>query len=465
MYSLLPFYFTRISDFEVLINEVGDYVVVPKGTVDKIVSKNLNRDEDIYKTLHANFFISDQLLHPAFEILVERLAEKKHFLDLHTSLHIFVLTLRCNQNCEYCQASSMDIGSTHVSMSKDTMRRSVELMFKSKSPYLTMEFQGGEPSLEYDILKYGIEIAEEMNIKEHRVLNYVLCTNCFDLSDKIMNLCKKYNILISTSLDGPEFLHNKNRGRSDSHKRVCSGITKMRKVLGNDRVSALMTTSVESLYYPTEIVNEYVSKGFKSIFIRSLNPYGFANKNIDWDIYTDRFIEFYKNALNYIIELNTKGIYLREEFAFIILKKILTSTNTGFVDLQSPAGMVNSVLVYNYDGKVYCSDESRMLAEMNDFTFCLGSVHNKYEDLVYSKKVIQFAKVWANETLAGCSDCAFKLFCGADPVRNHSTQGDMYGYRPTSLFCKKNKSIIEFIFELLITRKEEVMPIFKRWFL
>ena len=465
MYNLLPFYFTRISDVEVLINEVGDYVVVPNGTVDRIVSKKLNPNEDIYKTLHANFFISDQLLHPAFEILVERLAEKKQFLDLHTSLHIFVLTLRCNQNCEYCQASSMDIGSTQVSMSKDTMKRSVELMFKSKSPYLTMEFQGGEPSLEYDILKYGIEIAEEMNIKEHRDLNYVLCTNCFDLSNNIINLCKKYNILISTSLDGPEFLHNKNRGRVDSHKRVCSGITKMKKVLGNDRVSALMTTSLESLNYPTEIVNEYVSKGFKSIFIRSLNPYGFATKNIDWDIYTDRFIDFYKNALDYIIELNTKGIYLREDFAFIILKKILTSTNTGFVDLQSPAGMVNSVLVYNYDGKVYCSDESRMLAEMNDFTFCLGSVHNKYEDLVYSKKVIQFAKVWANETLAGCSDCAFKLFCGADPVRNHSTHRDMYGYRPISKKKKKNKSIIEYIFELLITRKEEVMPIFKRWFL
>ena len=33
------------------------------------------------------------------------------------------------------------------------------------------------------------------------------------------------------------------------------------------------------------------------------------------------------------------------------------------------------MLVYNYDGDIYISDESRMLAEMKDFTFRLGNVH------------------------------------------------------------------------------------------
>jgi hypothetical protein len=33
-------------------------------------------------------------------------------------------------------------------------------------------------------------------------------------------------------------------------------------------------------------------------------------------------------------------------------------------------------LVYNYDGDIYASDEGRMLAEMGDRTFRLGSVHD-----------------------------------------------------------------------------------------
>ena len=59
-------------------------------------------------------------------------------------------------------------------------------MFKSPSPHLTMEFQGGEPSLEPKLLRYGIELAEEINKTEQREINYVLCTNCVDLTDEVM---------------------------------------------------------------------------------------------------------------------------------------------------------------------------------------------------------------------------------------------------------------------------------------
>jgi hypothetical protein len=114
---------------------------------------------------------------------------------------------------------------------------------------------------------------------------------------------------------------------------------------------------------------------------------------------------------------------------------------------------------------VYASDESRMLAEKGDYTFQLGSVFDRYEDIVYGDKVQGIAEIWSNESLAGCSDCALKAYCGADPVRNYSTQGDMYGHRPSSLLCKKNKAIIEYLISLIVERKEEVIPIFKTWLL
>jgi radical SAM protein with 4Fe4S-binding SPASM domain len=224
-----------------------------------------------------------------------------------------------------------------------------------------------------------------------------------------------------------------------------------------------MTTSEDSVYYPKKIVDAYIENGFSNIFIRALNPYGLASKYSNWSDYYDKFVDFYKKALDYIIEINEQGIYFVEEFTALILKKILTPFPIGFVDLQSPAGVVNNVVVYNYDGYVYASDESRMLAEHNDYTFRLGHVSEEYETVFYGRKVQDIAKIWANEALAGCSDCAFMSYCGADPVRNYSTQNDMYGIRPTSSFCKKHKEIIQHIFSLLIDRKEEVMPIFKQW--
>ena len=462
-YSLLPFNFTRLSGKEVLVNEVGDMIIAPNGTVASVVKRH-PIDDELYKSLVSNFFLSETPVPSLLDIYAQRLSEKKQFLSEFTALHIFVLTLRCNQNCTYCQASSKKEHFPTYTMSRQTMENAVRLMLKSPSPHLTMEFQGGEPSLESDLLRYGIELSIEQN-KEGKEIDYILCTNCFNLTEDVLDICKRYNVLISTSLDGPAFIHNKNRGVVDSYERVTAGIDKARKVLGYDKVSALMTTSEFALDYPEAIVDEYVRLGFSDIFIRALNPYGLASGNSNWQEYTNRFIEFYKRALNHIIEVNKQGTFFIEDYSAIILKKILSTQNTGFVDLQSPAGIINSVLVYNYDGYVYCSDESRMLAEQNDYSFRLGPVTASYEDIIHGKKAIECAKVWANEALAGCSDCALRLYCGADPVRNHTTQNDWYGYRPASLFCKKNKAIIEHLLSLIIERYDEVMPIFKSWLL
>lgn len=461
-YYLLPFDFTEISRKEVLVNELGDMIVSPKGTVQKIVDRSLPKN-DLYKSLVSNFFISEQIIPPLVEVYAERLREKKRFLESWTGLHIFVMTLRCNQNCVYCQASSQNEDSVGCSMSKETMAKGVELMFRSPSDSITMEFQGGEPTLVPDVIEYGIQLAEEKNKTANKEIHYVLCTNSIRLTDRMLEICKKYGVVISTSLDGPAFLHNANRGKLDSYEKVVAGIAKGREAVGHEKVSALMTTSVEGLNYPIEIVDEYVKLGFRSMFLRALNPYGLATHNDNWSDYTNRFIEFYKKAFEHILDLNKQGTYFVEEFAAIILRKILTPYCTGFVDLQSPAGVINSVLIYNYDGGVYCSDESRMLAEFNDYTFKLGSVNDRYEDLVFGKKAKEIANIWANEALAGCSDCAIKQYCGADPVRNYSTQGDMYGNRATSLLCRKNKAIIEYLISLMIERPDEVMPIFRSW--
>lgn len=461
-YALLPFNFITISGHEVLINELGDFIIVPIGTALSIVNHSIS-DEELYKSLVANYFVTEEILPSILDIYASRLRTKKGFLDDKTSLHIFVLTLRCNQNCTYCQASSQEEMSKHCSMSLEDMTASVQMMFHSPSPHLTMEFQGGEPSLEIDLIRHGIETAENINKVENRKLTYVLCTNCRSLSDELLELCKQYSILISTSLDGPSYIHNKNRGREDSYEKTIAGINKARRVLGDDAVSALMTTSELALDYPKEIVDEYVNDGFNGIFLRALNPYGLAAQNDDWKKYNQRFVSFYKTALDYIINLNQQGIFFREEYASIILRKMLTPYTTGFVDLQSPAGTINSVIVYNYDGYVYASDESRMLAEVRDYSFRLGKMTDKYEEVFCGSVAKKMGKVWANEALAGCSSCPIKVYCGADPVRHHSTQGDMYGFRPTSMVCEKNKAIIEYILSLVVERGEEVLSIFRRW--
>jgi radical SAM protein with 4Fe4S-binding SPASM domain len=225
-----------------------------------------------------------------------------------------------------------------------------------------------------------------------------------------------------------------------------------------------MTTSPFSLQYPVEIVDEYYKQGFKEIFLRPVSPYGYAKKNIlETTFGTEKFLIFYKKALRRIIEYNLDGNYFAEVFTKILLEKILTPFQVGFVDLLSPAGIINSVIVFNYDGKVYPSDEARMLAEMNDYTFQLGDLsHSTYKEIFFGNKVQKTTESWATEALAGCSECAFQAYCGADPVRYHATQGDMYGYRPSSPHCVKNMEIIRYLFNLM-ENDADIEKIFRNW--
>lgn len=467
-YNLMPFNFFRLNEKrEVIINEIGDFIFAPSGSFEKIVTKKLSKKEDneLYADLISNFFISEETYSPNIDIIANRYRTKKMFLESFTGLHIFVITLRCEHTCSYCQVSRVTQNKEKFDMSIAHIDKGIDLMMKSPNRNLTMEFQGGEALLAIDNIKYAVAKAKELAPIYGKNINYVICTNLALINEDILHYCKENSILISASLDGPKFVHDKNRSKPNesSYDLAVQGIKLAREIIGKENVSALMTTTSHSLKFPIEIVDEYFKLGFNGIFLRNISPYGFALRTHKNKYETKEFLAFYKKALNRIIQLNKEGHYFTEDFSRILLTKILTPFNVGFVDMQSPAGLINGVIVFNYDGYVYATDESRMLAEKKDYSFRLGHLDSDtYNDIFYGEKSRKISQIWANETLAGCSDCAFQQYCGADPVHHWATQGDVYGYRPTSSFCEKNMEIIRYLFELMDSDKE-IKRIFENW--
>ena len=59
MYHLLPFRFNIFNGNELLTNDLGDYIIVPRGTVQRIVERDISPSEELYKDLSASFFISE----------------------------------------------------------------------------------------------------------------------------------------------------------------------------------------------------------------------------------------------------------------------------------------------------------------------------------------------------------------------------------------------------------------------
>jgi len=453
-YQLLPFRFANLDDGRCLVtNLVGEYVLLARADLEDFVHHRLVPSSPVYDDLKAKHFLVDGDHSVAIDLLVLKARTKASRLAHFTGLHMFVTTLRCEHACPYCQVSRQSEDRAAFDMSEATADRALAMVFRSPSPTIKIEFQGGESALNFGLVRYIVERAEDINRHERRDLAFVIATNLAIVTDEMLHYCREHDILVSTSLDGPADLHNKNRPRAgrDSHERAVDGIRRARAIVGRDRVSALMTTTRDSLGRAEEIVDEYLRQGFAGIFLRPLSPYGFAVKTKSYAAYdADAWLDFYFRGLRYILELNRAGYRFIEHYASLVLGKMLTPFDTGYVDLRSPAGIGIGALIYNYDGEVYASDESRMLAEMGDKSFRLGNVHrDTWEDIMTSEALLGPLEASFTGSAPMCSECAFEPYCGADPVFHHATQGDAVGHKPTSAFCRRNMAIFKHLIGLL----------------
>lgn len=467
-YRPLPLRFIRWDDGEVLaVNDVGEYEFLAAGALRDFVAGTLDPASAEYASLKAKHMLTDSPSTVPLQLLATKYRTKKSFLDGFTALHLFVVTLRCDHSCGYCQVSRVSENKVEFDMTIATAERAVDLMFRSPAPALKVEFQGGEPLLNFELIRYVVELVEERNQKEKRSIQYVVATNLSPLTDDMLAFFREHAVSLSTSLDGPAFIHDTNRPRrgGHSHEVTIRQLARAREALGHDRIAALMTATPLSLQHPREIIEEYVQNGFDSIFLRWISPYGFAVRTgLAHKYAVEEYLEFYKTGLDYIIELNRKGTNLVEVYTQILLRKILTPFPTGYVDLQSPAGAGIGVVAYNYDGDVYASDEARMLAEMDDETMRLGNVHeNSYAEIFGGPTVRALVESSVVETLPWCSECAFAPYCGADPIFHWATQRDPVGHRPTSAFCGRNMAIFRHLFGLLRRRDAFVQRLFTSW--
>jgi len=467
-YRLLPFQFMRLKDLTLLVNQAGEFITLSDAEFRRFVDHALGTEEGRFLDLKAKHFATDGSLDLPVQLLATKYRTKKRFLRDFTSLHMFVLTARCNQKCTYCQVASENASAERFDMSPEVADAAVEKAFHSPSPYIKIEFQGGEPLLNYSVLQQIVEKAETLNQKYCKHLEFVVCSNLTCASDEQLEYCRKHGILVSTSLDGPREVHDACRLMEDgtgSYEKAVEGIARARDAVGPGHVSGLMAAARPSLGRFPDIVDEYVARGFRAVFFRALNPYGRARKDRDRIGYpVEDFVASYKQGLEYIVGLNQKGQVFAEQYATLILTRMLTPFSTGFVDLQSPTGAGIGCAIYDYDGNVYVSDEGRMLARTSDKTFCMGNVlGSSFRDLFGGNVIRQVVQSSCVECLPECTDCAFRMWCGADPVRNHSTQGDMEGHRPTSEFCRKNRAIIRHLLDMVIDADPEMLDVFWSW--
>lgn len=452
------FRYKRLKGKYLMTGETGESVFLGEREFKDFIEGRLDKDSTAFNCLNEKNFI-----YSGFDKKEAVLNYRKRYEYLRrgTSLHIVIPTLRCNHKCIYCHAESRFQLAEGYDMNQTTARKVVNAIFESPSPYITIEFQGGEPLLNWNSIIFIIQYALKKNIKAKKKLSLMLVSNLSVMTRSKLRFLLKHNVGICTSLDGPKFIHDRNRpminGKSSYELTV-----RWIKELSNSQAgfsNALVTVNRYSLEYPEEIIQEYLRLGMYNIPLRPVSVLGYAGQRRNLiGITAEQFLDFYRYSMEYIIELNyITGHTITERMAKVCLQKIF-GRDPGYLDMRSPCGAGCGQLAYFYDGSVYTCDEARMLGEDS---FKLGNVNTEsYQDLMQSAQMQ--TSVFAS-CLDGlyCDYCVYKPYCGVCPVVNWKECGNIYAQPRSAFMCKVYQGMFDYLFQALQDKKKA--KILKIW--
>jgi uncharacterized protein len=469
--DLVPIRFREVAGDVLLTNPWGDWTFVSKSELEGLTRGQLEVASPLHERLGAKNFLRSKI---DVEKVAAEMRHKKRFLDYGPNLHMFIVTLRCNETCVYCHASRADMDAVHTDMTPEIAEKCVDLALQSTSPAITIEFQGGEPLVAFDILKHVVEYALQRNRAYGKDLGFTMVSNLSLMDDEKLKFLVGNKVQICTSIDGPDLLHNKQRvlvGGS-SYLQAVRWIEKINKAyidLGLDptlyHVEALLTTTRDALSKPREIVDTYINLGCRAIFLRPVDPFGFAEKTrakIEYNRAAYR--DFYRTAVEHILDYNRRGEQVLERYAAIFLTKILLGDDPNFLDIRSPSGSGTGALAYNYDGKIFTSDEGRMMHETGDDSFLIGDVRTAtYRGLMKHETIRALLVASIREVQPDCVSCTYAPYCGVQPEHSHRTQGTIFGRMRESTLCSVHKGIQDYLFEKLREDDAKTVEILRRW--
>jgi His-Xaa-Ser system radical SAM maturase HxsB len=452
---VLNFYrIERFGDKILLVTEQGGWVFLSKKRYDELIRHEL--DDDILAELEKKGII---LTEYNMESVARMELERRHFILSPPALHIVLPTLVCNHRCVYCHSSARGAQTDKYSLTTETSRKIVDFIMSCPSKKLKIEFQGGDALLNFDVLKDVVLYSKKLAKEQDKTVYFSVVTNATLLTKEHILWLKEHEVHITTSLDGPKQVHDKNRkylGGEGTYDDVIKKIG-LCKDHGVD-IGALMVTTKHSLPYAKEIVDTYIGLGFHDIQLKFMNRMGFAEKQWDEIGYTpEEYLCFQNEALEYILKKNVEGTKIIERITQLILQKVLRGMDPGFLDFRNPCGIAVGQIAYNYNGDIYSCDEGRGFEIFN-----LGNVWNTdFQQYINSPKTQKLIEAGMLET-SYCDTCVFKPYCGPCPVLNYAEQQNIIPKIATNSRCKIMKGHIRWVFDKILN-DEAARNVFTSW--
>lgn len=334
----------------------------------------------------------------------------------------------CNLACKYCFADEGEYrGNKRELMSLEVGKRAVDFLIESSSGRrnLEVDFFGGEPLLNLDVVRDIVEYARSLETKNNKKFRFTLTTNGVLLNEKIYDFLNNEMSNVVLSIDGRRDIHDNMRpfrNGTGSYDYILPKYKAFVESRGHKNYYVRGTFTANNIDFFNDFMSMY-NEGFKRI---SIEP-AVSFDNEDFSLtkeHIDSIFKEYDKLARYLAENDDKDLLF---FHFMLdltggpcLSKRLSGCGSG-----------TEYLAVTPTGELYPCHQF-----VGNTDYLLGNI---FEGLQYTEKLKDFnaVNVYTKEE---CNDCFAKFYCSGGCASNaFNATGSLYGCHEMSCILERKR--------------------------
>ncbi|HXL04105.1 MAG TPA: thioether cross-link-forming SCIFF peptide maturase [Bacillota bacterium] len=175
----------------------------------------------------------------------------------------------CNLRCKYCFGKTGNFGMTRELMPIRVAKASIDFLLDRSGPRhnLNVDFFGGEPLLNFDVVKATVEYCDGKAKALGKHVDFTVTTNCVLLDDEVASFLNERNMLVVLSLDGRKEVNDRMRvmpGGGGSYDHVAPRLAKFIQARDPDSYYVRATYTRHNLDFASDVLH-LADLGAKSI--------------------------------------------------------------------------------------------------------------------------------------------------------------------------------------------------------
>lgn len=319
----------------------------------------------------------------------------------------------CNFTCDYCFAKGGKYHGPDAIMSKEVAKRAIDFLIENSGSHynLDIDFFGGEPLMNLDLVKYTVDYARSLEDKYNKHFNFTLTTNGLLLNDETIDYLNENMKNVVLSLDGRPEVHDHFRKTLNGKGSFDIIVPKFQKLVekrGDKEYYMRGTYTANNLDF-TEDIKTYLDLGFKRT---SLEPVVGAGPYELKDSHLDKLYSEYEKLADMMIKS------IDDDDKFIFYHYMIDLENGPCIHKRlSGCGSGSEYMAVTPTGDLYPCHQF-----VGNPDFVIGDVFKGVEN----KDLINEFKSCNCFSKEECRSCWASMYCsGGCAANNYNATGDL----------------------------------------